>query len=351
MKEKIKAFASAHRKLLLVLAVVAAVAVAAGLLLYNNGRKQEAAAQQKSAAHADTAKRDAADLHIALMPTINCLPFYYAEEAGLFDKAGISVAIDTYASLFDTETAVDSARAAVALVDYVRFLQKGHRANGQTCLMAAPQSHSLIVCGRLRIKNLRQLRLHTLATTRFSYDAYLANAVMQQAGVAASERLFPQINDVSLRADMLDDNQIDAAILPEPQASVARAKGHRELALPAALAPCWTCIIARDVSPKNGKEGSKKGGKEGGKEGSKEGSKEVATKETLTKIRSIYDAAADSLNSKSPTVVRLCRSIMQKRWNVPKEVADTIRIPRFSHAAAPSAETVRGAETFLKGQK
>ena len=339
MKEKIKAFASAHRKLLLVLAVVAAVAVAAGLLLYNNGRKQEAAAQQKAAAHADTAKRDSADLHIALMPTINCLPFYYAEEAGLFDKAGVSVAIDTYASLFDTETAVDSARAAVALVDYVRFLQKGHRANGQTCLMAAPQSHSLIVCGRLRIKNLRQLRLHTLATTRFSYDAYLANAVMQQAGVAASERLFPQINDVSLRADMLDDNQIDAAILPEPQASVARAKGHRELALPAGLAPCWTCIIARDVSPKGGKEGSKKV------------SKEVATKETLTKIRSIYDAAADSLNSKSATVIRLCRSIMQKRWNVPKEVADTIRIPRFSHAAAPSAETVRGAETFLKGQK
>ena len=342
MKEKIKAFASAHRKLLLVLAVVAAVAVAAGLLLYNNGRKQEAAAQQAAAA-ADTLKRDSADLHIALMPTINCLPFYYAEEAGLFDKAGISVAIDTYGSLFDTETAIDSARAAVALVDHVRFLQKGRRANGLSCLMAAPQSYSLIVCGRLRIKSLRQLRLHTLATTRFSYDAYLANAVMQQAGVAASERLFPQINDVGLRADMLDDNQIDAAILPEPQASVARAKGHRELPLPSGLAPCWTCIIARDVSAKGSKEVNAKV--------SKEVSKEVATKETLTKLRSIYDAAADSLNSQSPTVVRLCRSIMQKRWNVPKEVADTIRIPRFSHAAAPSAETVRGAQAFLRGQK
>ena len=65
--------------------------------------------------------------------------------------------------------------------------------------------------------------------TRFSATDFLCDRMVDSVKLN-KERVFRiQVNDVDLRLNMLLNNEIDAAWLPEPQASVAKRKGHNVL--------------------------------------------------------------------------------------------------------------------------
>ena len=41
---------------------------------------------------------DSTAVHLALMPTADCFPFYYAERTGIYRQLGLKVSIHTYTS-------------------------------------------------------------------------------------------------------------------------------------------------------------------------------------------------------------------------------------------------------------
>lgn len=57
--------------------------------------------QNNNNTNADT---DSTAIRLGLMPTIDCLPFYYADSTGIFDSLGINVKLITFESAIDADT-------------------------------------------------------------------------------------------------------------------------------------------------------------------------------------------------------------------------------------------------------
>ena len=49
--------------------------------------------------------QDSTVLYVALMPTVDCLPFYYAEQQGIFDSLNANIEIRNYMAQMDCDTA------------------------------------------------------------------------------------------------------------------------------------------------------------------------------------------------------------------------------------------------------
>lgn len=204
--------------------------VSASIVASCGGAKPDADAAAATAAQKSVP--DSLAFRIACLPTYECLPFYYAEATGIADSLKLPLRILTYQSQFDADTALVSGYADAGVTDQVRW--KHYQAQGK--LRGAAQwiplqgEWLLMVGGRLRLTEAKQLKQRTIAIARYStsdqYTAHLRDSLRWKF----DDLLRPQINDYRVRLQMLDNEQIDAAVLPQPFALRAKSNGQRVLA-------------------------------------------------------------------------------------------------------------------------
>ena len=164
---------------------------------------------------------DSASLKVAVMPTLDCLPLYVAEECGLFDREGLSVTLYPYEAQMDCDTALQNGWVDGMMTDLVRAERLQEQGLPLHYATATALSWQLITSRHARINTLPQLDDKMLAMTRYSGTSLLADLLVDSAGLQP-ERVFRiQVNDVCVRLDMLRTGVMDALLLPEPQASVA----------------------------------------------------------------------------------------------------------------------------------
>jgi len=187
----------------------------------------------------DTAGRDSSALYVAVMPVEDCLPLYLAEKRGLADTLGLKMKLLRYDALMDIDTAYVLRHADVAWEDSFRLAQyhtqTPHFATDSilkepdTLWMPTKGRWCFVASRKSKIKKLKDLHEKMVGITRWSLADTLCNIVVNQAGINQQDVYRPQINNVKLRMRMLRENLLDAAILPEPYASWAKAEKHRIL--------------------------------------------------------------------------------------------------------------------------
>lgn len=169
------------------------------------------------------------DLRVAVLPTLEALPIYYAQQAGICDSLGITIEILPYVSQFDCDTALLNNVADVCMMDRTRFahyLSKGHKLAAQ---LKIDTRYALVASKDVEAKKVGDLYNHTIALSRHSgAEAFCLNE-LAEAGLKREDAHYPQINDLWLRADMLTNRQVDAAVLPQLQAICAELQGHTVL--------------------------------------------------------------------------------------------------------------------------
>ena len=170
-------------------------------------------------------REDSAALKIAVMPTLDCLPVFVAKERQMFDTA-VDIRLKRYNAQMDIDTALIRNRAEGAITDLVRA-EKMIKEGTPLRYAAATNAYWLMVSQRqLRITNFKHLDDKMLAMTRYSATDLLGDLAVDSAKLAP-ERVFRiQINDVNIRLKMLENNEMDAMLLTEPQASQAVLKKH-----------------------------------------------------------------------------------------------------------------------------
>lgn len=264
------------------------------------------ASEPQSPATTDSLKSAATEtnqLVIALLPTIENLPYFFAEDRGWFKQNG-NIVVELHGGQFDCDTALLGGRCVVAQTDTERigiYTRAGHRLAE---IAAAPTDRKLVVCGRLRINKPEQLRLRTLAISRQSAEAVEAYRVMKQIGVEKEDALLPLINDLFLRTSMLNDNQIDAALLPEPLATQAVTAGHK-VVLNLTENPVMGRLAATQKT-KSRKDFDQRW-------------------QTVVKMR---NQAADSLNRYGK---RACVNILKQRYRLTPQALDSLHLPQYAH--------------------
>ncbi len=170
-------------------------------------------------------REDSAAFKVAVMPTLDCLPIYVAKERQMFDSA-VDIRLKRYTAQMDVDTALINQRAEAAITDLVRA-QKLINEGTPLRFVAATNAYWLMLSQRqLRITTFKHLDDKMLAMTRYSVTDLLGDLAVDSAKLAP-ERVFRiQINDVNIRLKMLENNEMDAMLLTEPQASVALLKKH-----------------------------------------------------------------------------------------------------------------------------
>ena len=89
--------------------------------------------------------------------------------------------------------------------------------------VAATNAYWQLISNRLaRIRRINQLNDKMIAMTRFSATALLADYATDSVKMKEEEVFKIQINSLNIRLRMLLNNEMDAMLLPEPQATIAR---------------------------------------------------------------------------------------------------------------------------------
>ncbi len=200
-----------------------ALAMLATLLFACNGKGNAPQTQGQQQTTNDST------LRIAVMPTLDCLPLYVADAAGLFDEANLKVRLVKYTAQMDCDTAILRGRVQGVFTDLVRaerMRQKGanlHEAG-------ATNLHWQLISNRnARIKNVRQLADKMVGMTRFSGTDFLTTVIIDSSK-PKNEVFRIQVNNVFVRLKMIMGYEVDAAFLSEPQATVARMANNNVLA-------------------------------------------------------------------------------------------------------------------------
>ena len=173
-------------------------------------------------------REDSAALKVAVLPTLDCLPIYLAEDHQLFDTA-VDIRLKLFTAQMDIDTALANHRVEVAVSDLVRVERLKKQGDSLKYLTSTNAYWQLVTNRNARILDLKHLDDKMLAMTRYSVTDLLGDLAVD-SGKLKSERVFRiQINDVNVRLKMLENNEMDALILTEPQAAVARMLKHKVL--------------------------------------------------------------------------------------------------------------------------
>lgn len=184
--------------------------------------------QRQAMSKAEKARLDSIDkasLKVGVMPTLDCLPVFVAKDYDLFDTLGVTVHLKGYTSQMDCDTALERERVEGSITDLVRAGVLVKRGTALRYPIATNTYWQLITNRRSRISELKQLSDKMIAVTRNSATDYLANLAIDSAKTKYDVYRV-QINDVKIRLKMLLNNEMDAVLLTEPQATKARVEKH-----------------------------------------------------------------------------------------------------------------------------
>lgn len=168
-------------------------------------------------------------LRIAVMPTLDCLPLYVADATGMFGEEHLNVRLMKYTAQMDCDTAILRGRVQGVFTDLVRA-QRLRQKGANLHEVGATNLHWQLISNRnARLKDVRQLGDKMVGMTRFSATDFLTADLIDRSK-PKNEVFRIQVNNVFIRLKMLVGYEIDAAFMPEPQATVARMGKNNVLA-------------------------------------------------------------------------------------------------------------------------
>lgn len=266
---------------------------------------------------------DSTVLRLALLPTVDCLPFYYAEAAGIYDTLGLrGLKLVTFSAQADADTALLGGSVQGGVTDLVRLGYHCGRGKKLVAVAATDGSWAFAACGSLRIRSVEKMKGRMVAISRLSASDCLSGEALQKNKMKYGDIYRPQINSFALRTSMLNENQIDGAVLPEPYATAARLAGHRLLPATGFSDMRLGCVAF-----------------------SRKALADKATADALKLLLRGYDMAADTLNRRG---IAACADLLLKDFHLARNVVDSLRLPRYGHARLPDGADIEKARTFLK---
>lgn len=265
------------------------------------GNSSGSEAARGGAGQGDTAK---VDCSLALMATLDCLPFFYAETHGIYRRLGMDVAVTPYRSQLACDTALTRGAADIVYSDHLVAKRVGQKAaEGWETALQMGDAWTLVAYRGLRIKHAKALEGRDIGITRSSESLEKLEATLQASGLSAEQVYLPQINDLNIRMLMVAQGQLAAAMLTEPYTAAAAARGN--MLLPTAGGDVHHSRLLR-----------------------RKGKQALPDGKWQTIIKG-YNMAVDSINERG---LNCCADILINHYGLDPQMADTMRLPRpLSH--------------------
>ena len=273
--------------------------------------------QEAMQSDTDSTDIDTTVLCVAVMPTMSCLPVYYAKQSGLADSLGMEIELLRYQAQMDIDTAILQGHADIAFTDLIRVCRLKEQV-AITPFASTDEPLSLISLKTKRVKQVNQMKEQMIAISRLSATDYWCDRILNETRTSYDDIYRPQVNDVWLRAEMLRQGLIDAAIIGEPYATWLTKLGHKRLYQNSGKRPhlyVWAACS-------------------------------TATKGQQQAFRSLLGEAIKRMEMESEA--NLLRDILKQEFLLPPAMVDTLDIPTPPTASDIQQSDRKEAEKWLK---
>lgn len=170
-------------------------------------------------------------LRVGLLPIMDVLPFFVAQEQGYFDDEAITVEMVPIKSAQESSALLQAREIDGALTD----LQSVALFNQETPQLkivsiarrAYPEyPHFRIVAAKgVEINGPEDLAGVPIGISQNTIIEYLSDRLLAEYGLPADQMAIEEVSAIPVRFEMLMEGQLQAALLPEPLGSAALATG------------------------------------------------------------------------------------------------------------------------------
>lgn len=288
------------------------------------GPSYEESRKLSRAEHAKRLKEDSMALKIGVLPTLDCLPIYVAKEHNLFDTLKADIRLKHFMSNIDCDAALTKGRIEGNVTDIIRGQHIKNKGTALDYITATNAYWQLISNRTARIRKLKQLNDKMVAMTRLSATALLADYAADSAKLRPENVFRVQINDVTIRLQMLLNNEMDAMLLTEPQATTARMYKNPVL------------LDSRDTDMSFGVIAFRS-----------KAMKDKRRQQQLQVFIKGYNAACDSINKYG---VHHFSSVINKYYKTDNKTLKALPEMKYAHAKPPRQKDIETADKWLKRQ-
>ena len=273
----------------------------------------------------EIATLDSLALHIAVMPTTDCLPLYLAAECGIADSLGLDMRLHTYLAQMDVDTAIQRGHVTVAYSDLIRALRLNENTDVKA-IMKGSTSMSLLAIKGKRVNKIHQMKERMVAISRLSVSDYWCDNMLDSAFMLKEDVYRPQVHDIQLRTEMVRTGLIDAAILPEPYSQWMKFEGNNLIYSSPQEGPHLTTWIVRNDSTLDARRHKQ-----------------------VCQMVQAYDRAAKLINNARHRAT--LRSILLSQYKIAPEAVDSIQIVCPQGAELPDSLALKKAADFLQSRE
>ncbi len=169
--------------------------------------------------------KESSVIRIGVMPDVATMPYCLALENGYFKEEGIDVQIQYFKSAQDRESALQANQLDGISSDLVNlFLLKK---NGMDYRALSTTYGMFKIVGNQDVSGIEGLSGKKIGLSTNTMMEYIVDSVLEEKGVPGVEKV--NIPAIPARLEMINSNQIDAAIMPEPFATTAINAAQKEL--------------------------------------------------------------------------------------------------------------------------
>lgn len=262
-------------------------------------------------------------LIIGVMSSMDYLPIAVAQQSGYFSDNGLEVEIHKFYSANERDAALQSNNLDGSILDYTGG---AIQLAGGIPLYFTSQcdgTFELIVSNSSNINSVSDLKDKKIAVSRNTVIDFCTDLAMQKSGLKSDDAELIEINKIPLRLEMLNNDKIDASMLPDPFASIAKRDGNKSIISMSDLDVRVTGIAflqkTMDEKP-----------------------------EALKKLYIAYNKAVEKINASTTGELE---EILTKELGFPADAVPLIVLPKFSTAQLPQQTDLAEVEKWLKAKE
>lgn len=170
-------------------------------------------------------------LTIGILPDVDSIPLVIAQEKGFFKEAGLKVKLVAFKSALDRDSALQSGQLDGAVSDVLAAAFARDGGFDAVIVSSTTGSYKLLAGRTEKASSLKELRNKDVAISKNTVIEYVTDRMLTESGLRPDDIRKVVIPQIPARLEMLSNDKVAAAVLPEPLATVARQNGARFLGL------------------------------------------------------------------------------------------------------------------------
>jgi NitT/TauT family transport system substrate-binding protein len=271
---------------------------------------------------------DTAPLKLAMLPILDVIPAYVAQDAGYFEKQGIKVEFIPVGSAAERDQVI-AAGQADGMVNDLLSVALYNRKETQVqvvrfACVTAPGAplYRILASAKSGIKTVKDLAGVPIGISQGSIIEYVTNQILVGEGLDPSQIQTQAVPKIPDRLALLASGQLKAATLPEPFSTVAMQQGAVVVVDDTHYPDIANSVVSFRKKVIDDRP------------------------EVVKKFLVAYNQAVDEINAHPEA----WRKILDQYKLVPTNLVDTYPMPRFPSASLPAARQFDAVVKWAMGR-